>query len=74
MQRSALTTPALGPIGLDLGRLLGVLQRICPVLFRGIRRGSVGEKNVVCGLEFDGLGELVAINPKMLALAPASNQ
>lgn len=51
--------PALAPVRLELGGLLGVLEGVVPVLLGGVGGGSVGVEDVVVGLQGDGLGELV---------------
>jgi len=60
VQGGTLAAPALGPVGLDLGRLLGILQGVVPLLLGGVRSGPVAVEDVVFGLEGNGLGELVA--------------
>lgn len=54
------TPPALAPVWLELGGLLGVLEGVVPVLLGGVGGGSVGVEDVVVGLQGDGLGEFVA--------------
>lgn len=61
MQGSTFSSPALGPVGLNLCRLLSILKSICPVLLGGVGCRSVAEEDVVLGLQGDGLGELVAM-------------
>jgi hypothetical protein len=60
-KRRALAAPALCPVGLDLGRLLGVLKRQIPLLLGGVGCRPVAVEDVVGGIDGDGLGELVAI-------------
>lgn len=59
MKSSTFASPALGPVGLDFGRLVGIIQCIVPVLFGSISGRSVGVEDVVFGLKSDGLSELV---------------
>lgn len=61
MEGGALAAPTLDPVGLDLRRLLGVVQGIVPVLLGGVGGGAVAVEDVVLGLDGDGLGELVAV-------------
>lgn len=61
VQSSTLAAPTLGPVGLDLGGLLGVLQRIVPVLLGSVGGRSVAVEDVVFGLNGNSLGELGAI-------------
>jgi hypothetical protein len=60
VEGGALSAPALGPVRLDLGGLLGILEGVVPLPFRGVGGGAVAVEDVVLGLNGDGLGELVA--------------
>lgn len=51
---------ALGPVGLDLDGLLGILKGFLVFVLRGVDSGAVGEKNVVLGLDGKSLGEFLA--------------
>ena len=59
MEGGTLAAPALDPVGLDLRRLLGIIQGIVPVLLGGVGGGAIAVEDVVLGLNGDGLGELV---------------
>lgn len=59
--RSSLTNPALRPIGLELGGLVGVVESLLVFGLGSIDGGSVGVKDVVAGFKFDGLGEFVTV-------------
>ena len=61
VQSSTLSTPTLGPVGLELCRLLGILQGVCVIPLGGVGSGSVAVKNVVFGLDGDSLGELFTV-------------
>lgn len=60
VQRGALASPALDPVGLDLRSFLGIGERTVPVLLGGEGGGPVAVQDVVLGLERDGLGEFIA--------------
>lgn len=60
-ERCALAAPTLGPVGLDLGGLLGILQSIVPVLLGGVCGRTVAVEDVVGRVEGNGLCELVTI-------------
>lgn len=60
MKSSTLSTPALGPVRLNLGSFLGIGQSIVPVLLGCVGSRSVAVQDVVLGLEGNGLGELVS--------------
>lgn len=60
MKSSAFAAPALGPVGFDVGGLVGVVQSVVPLALRGVGGGTVGVEDVVFGLDLDGLGEIVA--------------
>ena len=56
----SLAAPALGPVGLQLCRLLGILEGVVPVLLGRVGGGPVAVEDVIGGVDGDGLGELVA--------------
>lgn len=56
--RCSKASPSLGPVRLDLGSLLGIVQGVLPVLLGGVGCGAVTVKDVVVGLDLNGLGEL----------------
>ena len=45
----------LGPVGLELDRLLGVLQGLVKLALRGVAGRAVAEEHVVGGIQLDGL-------------------
>ena len=60
-ERCALAAPALGPVGLDLGGLLGILESVVPVLLGGVCGGTVAVEDVVGRVEGNGLCELLTV-------------
>jgi len=60
VKSGALAAPALGPVRLELGGLLGILEGVIPVLLGGMGSGPVAVKDVVLGVEGNGFGELFA--------------
>jgi hypothetical protein len=61
VQSCTFTTPSFGPVRLDLGRLLSILQGIVPFLLGSVGSRAVAVENVVFGLKGNSLGELVAV-------------
>lgn len=51
---------ALGPIGLDLDRLLGIFESFLVFVLGGVDGGAVGVENVVFRFDGKGLGEFLA--------------
>lgn len=51
---------ALGPIGLDLDRLLGIFEGFLIFVLGGVDSGAVGVEDVVFGFDGKGLGEFLA--------------
>lgn len=50
---------ALGPIGLDLDRLLGIFEGFLIFVLGGVDSGTVGVEDVVFGFNGKGLGEFL---------------
>lgn len=50
----------LRPVGLDLNSLLGILEGFLVFMLGGVDGGTVGEKDVVLGLDGQSLGEFGA--------------
>lgn len=67
-ERCALAAPALGPVRLDLGGLLGILESIVPVLLGSVRGGTVAVEDVVARVEGDGLCELVTVKEQPVSV------
>ena len=53
---------ALGPIGLDLDRLLGIFESFLVFVLGGVDGGAVGVENVVFRFDGKGLGEFDMLN------------
>lgn len=64
VEGGALAAPALGPVWLDLGRLLGIFQGAVPLLLGGVGGRTVAVEDVVGGVDGNGLSELVAIRQR----------
>ncbi len=62
MQRRALSCPALGPVGLDLGDLVGILQCMVKIFEGRIGAGAVRVQDMIGWLELNGLRKLVSIS------------
>ena len=59
MLSSTLSAPTFCPIRLDIGGLVRILESFVPVLKRSVCAGSIGIKDMVCWVKFDGLREFV---------------
>lgn len=66
--------PALGPVWLDFCHFLRILKGMLPVLLGGICTGPVRIEDVICGLEFNRLCELVAVSSISSEAAASSPQ
>jgi hypothetical protein len=59
MLRGTLASPSLGPVRLDLGNLVCILECVLVVLLGGVGSGSIRVENVICWLDFNSLCEFV---------------
>lgn len=59
---STLAAPALGPVGLQLRRLISILERLVEVLERSIRARAVGVQDMVIRFESNCFAELLTVS------------
>lgn len=66
MEGSALSAPALGPVGLQFCGFLGIFQGVCVVLLGSVGGSSVAVEDVVLGCQSDGLGEFLTVTTALV--------
>ena len=65
---STLAEVALGPVGLDADRLLGILEGFLVLVLGGIDGGTVGVEDLVLGIKSNSLCELLTSEIRLLMI------
>jgi hypothetical protein len=57
----SLSSPSLGPVGLDLSNFVCILECVLVILLGGVGSRSIRVENVICWLDFDSLCEFFTL-------------